>query len=99
MNQEAIDRLIEEFNEGNDQFAIGMNFLAKGICGLQAFIRAFDGGDLEATEGAALLEEAGERLRFAAEEIRRQGPMDQSLESFISGYLGLIAELRGQVGG
>ncbi len=84
--------LIEDFNQGNDEFTIGMNFLVAGTARIQGFIQSVQAGDTDLSAHAAALDEAQQMLAFAADRVG-EGP----LVAFVARYRELAQELRKRV--
>ncbi len=86
---EEMSELIERFNESNDEFAIGMNFMVAGIGGLQGVIKHLQGETFEPQRDRAALVEASSMLTFAA--ARLDG--HPQVSGFIERYRRLIEQL------
>src|SRR5438046_6669841 len=96
MNKAALAAAIEGFNQKNDPFAIGMNFVVAGIGSMQEFIKHVEAGTIDPRKDAALLDQAEQMLSFGAERVQSISK-DKALASFLERYRAFAVELRKMV--
>lgn len=92
MTNEGLAARIERFNEDNDEFTIGMNFLVAGISRIQDFIQDVQAGATDLAAHRAPLDEAQQMLAFAADKVG-----DGSVGAFVVRYRAFAQELREHV--
>jgi len=96
MDMTALSSTIDRFNQHNDPFAIGMNFVVAGISSLQEFIKHVEAGTLDAKKHTPLLDTAEQMIVFGGEHMAKS-TKDRSLLTFVERYRGLCVELKRHV--